>query len=177
MFYYLVWHLLLPFYVVLVQQLLNGELTILGWLIIANGLASSLSAPLIGKYADHNSRNVMALSALLAGVVGLIVSYLTTYGMDVNFNIASIMVLFFLISLAHGGVRLGRKVYLVDMANKENRAQYVAVSNTVIGIVMLLAGSVGVIADLFNVQTVIFILSVISLFGSAYIMRLSNVSG
>jgi len=85
--------------------------------------------------------------------------------------------LFFLISLAHGGVRLGRKVYLVDMANKENRAQYVAVSNTVIGIVMLLAGSVGVIADLFNVQTVIFILSVISLFGSAYIMRLSNVSG
>lgn len=169
--------LVIPFYVVLVQQLLNGELTILGWLIIANGLASSLSAPLIGKYADHNSRNVMALSALLAGVVGLIVSYLTTYGMDVNFNIASIMVLFFLISLAHGGVRLGRKVYLVDMANKENRAQYVAVSNTVIGIVMLLAGSVGVIADLFNVQTVIFILSVISLFGSAYIMRLSNVSG
>jgi len=42
---------------------------------------------------------------------------------------------------------------------------------------MLLVGLVGVIADLFNLQTVIFILSVISLYASCYIMRLSNVSG
>lgn len=40
-----------------------------------------------------------------------------------------------------GGVRLGRKVYLVDMAGAGQRAAYVAVSNTLIGILMLIGGS------------------------------------
>jgi hypothetical protein len=84
---------------------------------------------------------------------------------------------FFLITLAHGAVRLGRKVYLVDMANNDNRAQYVAVSNTVIGIAMLLAGGIGIIADVFNVQTAILILSLIALATALYIRRLPDVSG
>jgi hypothetical protein len=40
----------------------------------------------------------------------------------------------------HGGVRLGRKIYLVDMASGDNRAAYVAVSNTLIGVLMLAGG-------------------------------------
>ena len=87
------------------------------------------------------------------------------------------MIVFFLITLAHGAVRLGRKVYMVDMANTNNRAQYVAVSNTVIAIAMLLGGIIGVIADIFNVQTVILLLSVIALAASVYIRRLPDVSG
>ena len=85
--------------------------------------------------------------------------------------------LFFLITLAHGAVRLGRKVYLVDMANTGNRARYVAVSNTVIGVAMLSGGVIGVIADIYDVQTVILILSLIALLASAYIRRLADVSG
>ena len=48
--------------------------------------------------------------------------------------------LFFLIAVFHGGARLGRKTYLVDMANQDNRATYVAVSNTLIGLFMLAGG-------------------------------------
>ena len=88
---------------------------------------------------------------------------------------SSAVIVFFLITLSHGAVRLGRKVYLVDMANTDNRAQYVAVSNTVIGIAMLFGGVIGVIADVFNVQTVI--LSVIALVAGFYIRRLPDVSG
>jgi hypothetical protein len=88
-----------------------------------------------------------------------------------------VVIVFFLITLAHGAVRLGRKVYLVDMANSDNRAQYVAVSNTVIGVAMLAGGIIGVIADVFDVQTVILILSVIALASSGYIRRLPDVSG
>ena len=169
--------LVIPFYVILVQQQLQGQLALLGWLIIANGLASSISAPLIGKLADSSSRNVMAGAALLAGVVGVITWYVSIYHHDVNWSAIGAVVVFFLITLAHGAVRLGRKVYLVDMANQDNRAQYVAVSNTVIGIAMLFGGIVGVIADVFDVQTVILLLSVIALATSIYIKRLPDVSG
>jgi len=169
--------LVIPFYVMLVQQQLQGELSILGWLIIANGLASSLSAPLVGKLADQGSRNVMAGAALLAGVIGIVTWYVSSYQADWQFGVISAVIVFFLITLAHGAVRLGRKVYLVDMANTDNRAQYVAVSNTIIGIAMLFGGIVGVIADIYSVQTVILLLSVIALVASVYIRRLPEVSG
>ncbi|MGD8560866.1 MAG: MFS transporter, partial [Gammaproteobacteria bacterium] len=55
--------LVIPFYVLLVQQQLEGELALLGWLIIANGLASSVSASIVGRLADRSSRNVMAGAA------------------------------------------------------------------------------------------------------------------
>lgn len=169
--------LVIPFYVILVQQRLLGNLSTLGWLIIANGLASSLSAPLIGKFADYHSRSVMLGAALLAGIVGILTWYISSFHPDTQLNMASVFLVFFLIALAHGAVRLGRKVYLVDLANTDNRARYVAVSNTVIGIAMLLGGTIGVIADVLNVQTVILILSMVALAASVYIKRLPNVSG
>ena len=169
--------LVVPFYVILIQQHTSSQLSLLGWLIITNGLANSLSAPIIGKFADRNSRAVMSGAALLAGVVGLITWFSSTYQSNESISTLAIVSLFFLITLAHGAVRLGRKVYLVDMATADNRAQYVAVSNTVIGVAMLFGGGIGVVADIFNVQTAILILSIISLLASFFILRLPDVSG
>jgi hypothetical protein len=73
-------------------------------------------------------------------------------------------------------VRLGRKVYLVDMATAENRAALVAVSNTVIGLAMLAGGLVGLLGDLFDAATVILILGIASLGASVYARSLREVS-
>jgi hypothetical protein len=48
-------------------------------------------------------------------------------------------------SLTHNGVRLGRKTYIVDLADDQEqshqkRTEYVAVSNTIIGILLLFFG-------------------------------------
>ena len=145
--------LAIPFYVVLLQQQLQDRLSVLGWLIIASGLASSLSAPLVGKWADHNSRNLMAYSAFLACLIGTATWYVSSYHAD-WLTVTGCVIVFFMITLCHSSVRLGRKVYLVDMANTDNRAQYVAVSNTVIGIAMLLGGIIGIIADLLNIRQI-----------------------
>jgi hypothetical protein len=48
----------------------------------------------------------------------------------------------FVLALAHEGVRLGRSTYLVDLATEETRASYAAVSNTVIGALLLALGAV-----------------------------------
>ena len=76
----------------------------------------------------------------------------------------------------HGGVRLGRKIYLVDMADADNRAAYVAVSNTVIGVMMLVGGLVGLMGDWFGAAATLLTLGLLSLLAAIYIMTLPEVS-
>jgi hypothetical protein len=85
--------------------------------------------------------------------------------------------LFRLIAVFHSGVRLGRKVYLVDMATQETRSSYVAISNTVIGLAMLAGGLSGVLADRTGPGPVIALLGVVSLLAALYIARMPEVSG
>ena len=168
--------LVIPFYVLLIQKMYNMELALLGWLIIANGLAGILSAPLIGKLADKNSKKVMMFSAATAGLVGVLTWYMYSFVTDTP-GVAILISIFFLIALSHGAIRLGRKVYLVDLANTDNRAQYVAVSNTIIGIAMFILGGIGIVADILNIESVILILSIMALASAIYTHRLPNVSG
>jgi hypothetical protein len=83
---------------------------------------------------------------------------------------------FLILNVMHGGVRLGRKVYLVDMANSGNRAAYVAVSNTVIGVLMLAGGGVGLIGDWLGEAATVLMLGLVSLLATLYILRLPDVS-
>lgn len=119
----------------------------------------------------------MTLAALLTGILGL-----TTWGLGladaaVLGSVWTHVALFFLIAVFHGGARLGRKVYLVDMANQDNRSTYVAVSNTVIGMAMLLGGAIGWLGDLLETASVIGVLGLLSLAGAVYIHTMKEVSG
>jgi hypothetical protein len=165
-----------PFYVLVAQQQADNGLLGLGTLIIANGLATSLSAPVWGYLGDWSSRKVMAAAAAGAGLVGLF----TTLASWQNWRFATgdigMAGLFLVLVVMHGGVRLGRKIYLVDMSDNRHRAAFVAVSNTAIGFLMLLGGLVGLIGDWFGPEAVIAGLAVTSLLAAAYVMRLPDVS-
>lgn len=165
-----------PFYVLLVQQHSDNGLLGLGALIIANGLASSLSSPFWGYLGDRSARAVMVLAAAGAGLLGIV----TWLGIAFNLNILTselgLAGVFLLLNIMHGGVRLGRKVYLVDMASGENRAAFVAVSNTVIGILMLVGGLIGVFADWFGTSSIILFLGCLSLAAAIYARTLKDVS-
>lgn len=165
-----------PFYVLLAQQHSGGAAG-LGVLIVASGLASSVSAPVWGRMGDRSSRRVMALGALAAAGVGLAVWAGEAAGLPLLDSVWSYGLVFFLVAVAHSGVRLGRKVYLVDMANADTRSAYVAVSNTVVGAAMLLGGAIGVLADLLHTGAVVGLLGLVSLAAALYIARLPDVSG
>jgi hypothetical protein len=81
------------------------------------------------------------------------------------------------LSVAHSGVRLGRKTYVVDLAGGNRRTDYVAVSNSVIGVVLLLLGGMGAVAQGFSVTVVILVLSLFGLTGAAVSWRLPEVQG
>jgi len=167
----------LPFYVLLAREHAGGGLGALGAMLIAAGLAGSVSAPLWGRLADRSSRMVLVLSALGAGVLGIAVFVLSVAGAGMLDQPITFAVLFLLLGIAHSGARLGRKTYLVDMADADTRAAYVAVSNTVIGVLMLAGGLFGVLAQAAGVAGAILALAVLALFSAASAWRLREVQG
>ncbi|MFO7954266.1 MAG: MFS transporter [Thioalkalivibrio sp.] len=169
--------LALPFYVLLAEDATAGDLGTLGLLILASGLASAVSAPVWGRLSDRSARWVLILSGLLAAGLGIAVAlsvWLAPVGIDQALVPGGWVyaTLFFLLGVSHAGVRLGRKTYLVDMATEETRAAFTAVSNTVIGGLLLVGGLFGLLAQLAGTEVAIFVLALMSLAGavSAWLM-------
>ena len=71
---------------------------------------------------------------------------------------------------------MGRKTYVVDLAQGNRRNDYVAVSNTVIGVALLVLGSVGAAAEASSVPLVILALSVSGLAGGILSWQLPDVT-
>ena len=164
-----------PYYVVLAQQTHGADLKSLGWFILANALASSLSAYFWGMMADVSSRRVLLAAATWAALLGLAVCAAATFESPLRESTWTYPVAFFLLGIAHSGVRLGRKTYIVDMAGGNRRTDYVAVSNTVIGIILLLTAGLGLLTPIVKPVGVILILSIIGLIGAVAAMRLPEV--
>ena len=74
------------------------------------------------------------------------------------------VVLFGLV-VSYQGVRIARSVHLVNIATEETRAAYTAISNTIIGVVLLATGVFGVLGALAGVQSVVWVLFAMSFFG------------
>ncbi len=166
-----------PFFVLLAQQRAGQGMTGLGLMIIASGLAASLSSPVWGRLSDRSSRQTLFIAALLAGLLCLATAAMAWLEWTLLASPWTHAVLFLGISICHGGARMARKVYLVDMANSETRAQYVAVSNTVIGLAMLVAGGVGLLTGWLGLAGVIALLGAISLVAAFYGLHLKEISG
>jgi hypothetical protein len=66
----------------------------------------------------------------------------------------------FVLMVAYQGVRVGRSTHIVDMADEETRAAYTALSNSVIGILLLVGGLFGLVAEAAGVALVLALFSV-----------------
>ena len=82
---------------------------------------------------------------------------------------------YFILSIAHDGVRVGRKTFLVNLAGGNRRTDYVAISNSVIGALLLAVGSLGALAPIIGVAGVIGLLALMGLGGALLGTRLTEV--
>ncbi len=165
-----------PYYVILARSHESGVTGQLGFFIIAGGLASSVSAPFWGRLADWSSRTVMVMAALITSALGFIAVAVELFVPRLGAALWFYPTVFFVLMVAHSGVRLGRKTYVVDLAAGNRRTDYVAVSNTVIGVVLLVLGSMGAVAQVFSVPVVILALSVLGLAGAVLSWTLPEVT-
>ena len=164
-----------PFYVALAQQNYGTQVYLLGAFIAASGVASLVSAPVWGRYADASSKTVMIRAVLIASGVGLLVFVVNRLFPALSDSLWFLPVAYFALSLAHSGVRVGRKTYVVNLASGNKRTDYVAVSNTVIGLLLLVVGAVGALTPVLGNDGVIGLLALMGLVGAAYGTQLPDV--
>lgn len=134
--------LALPYIALLGQQQSGEDLGGLGVLIVVSGLAGMLASPLWGKRSDASSRRVMRDAGLIAGMCCLVAAGIAWAPGAWSETIWPFASVYGLLVIAHAGVRLGRKTYIVDMVGARDRALYVALSNTLTGILLLIVGAI-----------------------------------
>jgi MFS family permease len=164
-----------PLFVAMAQQRAGNDLSSLGWLMLSAGLAGAVSSSFWGRFSDTSSRMTMALGAGMAGGLGVGCLLLIAIAPSVATTVAFYAALLFLLSVAHSGVRIGRKTHIVDLAGKDNKSEYVALSNTIIGVLLLIVGAFSGAAMAFGLEVGIAALSVLALAGAALSTRMRNV--
>ena len=165
-----------PYYVLLAQRTEGATPALLGGFILAGGLASSLSAAVWGWLADRSSRLVMAAGGFITAATGVtvfLVDRVTPETAAVAWFFAGA---YFFLNIAHSGVRLGRKTFLVDLAGGDKRTRYVAVSNSAIGLILLVIGVTGAIIPSPSPAWNVLALSLAGLLGAVLSQRLPEVT-
>ena len=129
-----------PYYAELARSSGGDAIGNLAVLLALSGLASLIAAPVWGRFSDRSSRQVLMLTGVLAAVLNLLVAASALFGLGETLGVWPFAVGYFLLAGVHAGVRLGRKTYLTDLGNAEDRAQLTAVANTTIGVILLVGG-------------------------------------
>jgi len=164
-----------PVYVGLAQRETGQALDGLGWLVVASGLASAVSSSLWGAFADRSSRLVMAAGAGLAGALGFAVLAVLALLPAAADSIAFYAAVVFGLGVAHAGVRIGRKTHVVDLAGGDRKAEYVALSNTVIGVLLLVLGAASSALIEIGFEVAVAALAALAALGAALALTMKNV--
>jgi len=152
-----------PFLLLLARAGENNLLTQLGGLVVASSFATFVSGWVWGTLSDRSTSRVLGFAGLASvGFLGLALlgAYESWY--DTVWFLPGVL---FGVVVSYQGVRIARSVHLVNIATEETRAAYTAISNTIIGVVLLATGLLGLLAELAGVQSVVWVLLVMSFFG------------
>lgn len=109
--------------------------TLLPYFVGISALASLISSYIWGALADKGALTALRLASVICFtamlIVGLEVEVIPGY---------TSLILFFVLTLGHAGIRTGRKTYLLDITDRTTRTGYVAAGNTCVGVVLLVLG-------------------------------------
>lgn len=168
-----------PFFVTLSVQSGTGALSGLGGFVIASGVATVIGGRIFGRVADRSSKWLMSVGAGLASAVIVITVVVASLpGFTASGLLGSLLFVgaYFIVTLTHTGVRVGRKTYIVDMAEGDRRTLYTAVSNSAMGVILLIVGGVSALLALVHVFWALLFLAAMGFAGVFAGARLPDVS-
>ena len=123
----------------------NNDFFQLPYFIIASALASFMSSYLWGKMADKNAIKTLFYATFVCVSASIIFYFVT----PLNHWLIDVF-LFFVLNLGYSGIRTGRKTYMLDIAQGNQRTLYVAAANSMVGYILLILG--GLYALLYSVM-------------------------
>ncbi len=128
-----------PLIVVLAQVKAGSLLSLVGFL-FASAIATATSSIFWGKLADRASHKAMAFGGVMSAVVGVMAIVIALWLPELSKQLYIWPLLFLFFNLGYTGVRLGRKVWVVDTVEGDKRTDYVSASNTLIAVAIILMG-------------------------------------
>lgn len=163
-----------PYFMTLAGSTDGNAIGELGPFVLASGLAAMVSSYIWGRLSDKSSRKVLMLAGVFGGLA-LMVAAALPHMIGADALKLSLAVVLFILVIAYQGVRLGRATHIVDMANEDTRATYTALSNTIVGVLLLVAGAFGAVATYFGTTVVLGLFAVMCFMATAVASRLDEV--
>lgn len=164
-----------PFVVALATEQGGAGLQGLAAFVISSGAAALVAGRFWGRTSDRSSRATMQRAAGLSSLV--IVVFVAATRVDALAELTLLYpVTYLLLAITHTGSRIGRKTYVVDLAEGNTRTDYIAVSNTAMGLILLLAGAVTAGAATFSEEVALLLLAGLGILGVVVAASLPEVS-
>ncbi len=164
-----------PFVVALATEQGGAGLQGLGGFVISSGIAALIGGRAWGRLADRSARRAMMLAAGASS--GLVLAFLAALMIEGARELTLLYpATYLLLALAHHGARIGRKTYVVDLAEGNRRTDYVAVSNTAIAVLLLVTGAVTSALAVLGAEVALAVLALLGLLGVAVSGSLPEVS-
>ena len=160
-----------PYLILLAGEAAGTVFTQIGALVIASSLAAFVSGRIWGVFSDRSTP--MALTTAGAAAAATLLAAVLAAGQGYFSNMVVLPGLLFVLMVAYQGVRIGRATQLVNIANEDTRTAYTAISNTIIGVALLLTGGLGLLAPIVGLSAIVVLLAVSCLAGAlvASLMR------
>lgn len=164
-----------PFVVALATEQGGAGLQGLAAFVVSSGVASLVAGRFWGRTSDRSSRTTMQWAAGSSSVI--ILAFVAATQVDA---LAELTLLYpgtyLLLAIAHTGSRIGRKTYVVDLAVGNLRTDYIAVSNTVMGLILLATGGLTAAVASYGEQVALLVLAALGVLGVVVAASLPEVS-
>ncbi len=164
--------LAMPFYALHASEVFGNGATLLAAYLLAVALAQGSAGPLWRHWAAAPSQRLMAAAGILgagAGALALVLNWVPAFA-----GAWAYALVFLAAALAEGGLRLGQRGYLLEGTPEAERPRYLAIANSVAAVLGLLAGLVGLLADLSLPLTAIALMSALAAAGAWRSWRLPD---
>lgn len=146
----------------------------LGLLVLASSAAAIVSSYIWGRLSDRSSRRTLMFSGIAAAVVLALAAVVGMSAGDLGgaYGAAGFV---FAAKIAYEGARAGRKTHLADMDAHGQKAIYTALSNSILGVMLLLGGLFGLLADIAGPAPVLGVFAAMAAGGAMVAMGLDEV--
>jgi hypothetical protein len=164
-----------PFVVALATEQGGAGLQGLAAFVFSSGVAALVAGRFWGRTSDRSSRTTMQRAAGLSALI--ILAFVAATRVEALAELTLLYpATYLLLAIAHTGSRIGRKTYVIDLAEGNTRTDYIAVSNTAMGLILLVAGVVTAGAATFGEEVALLLLAGLGVLGVVVAASLPEVS-
>jgi MFS family permease len=168
----------LPFFTLFARRSFNLEVESLGLLILVDAAAPVAGSFVWGRLADAFGNRRVITGAAICGLLAPVVS-LTLYAVSKDWRATLVLSVFacvvFTVGVAHAGIDLATKNYVLDLAPDEaERPLYIGFNDTLVGLPTMLLVAAGLIIDLFGFLPVFIGLAILTTAGALVALSLAE---